>query len=417
MRPARSPSTDPDEYYDLGDPDDPTHGGYYSASLVSPSIPVSGGQFYGLGFDSSWRYEAFDDSAPGFVDQNNQEVEIIASFDVGGNTQVVKWNSDDTDVNWKPDAPDEHFNANGADIPAIEAPAGATSMQLHFNIANAGNDWWWAVDNVQVEDLTGGTGNVLSEDFESSVTLADSVNERLAASAKVTSAPGSTTTVLGTMYPTAAKPDAFTHSARAGSNVTTTIDVGNQGDNNVGVLEWEGWSFATPDFWTFADTQGREEFTKGTGVVAIADGDEWTDLGSPTGKLQTVFETPSIDLSGVGAGEMINITFDSSWRSEDGQTGILTALLDGSPVELFRWEGGADIVPGGDRNRTVDLFLDPAGAASLQLQFSYEGGNNWWWAIDNIQVSSRAVPEPSALLLMAVGICCGFVRRDRRHFG
>ena len=407
---------DSDEYFDLGGSDHPTHGGYYSTGLVSPSIPVVGGNFYGLGFDSSWRDESFDDSTPTHANLNNQAVEVIATFDVGGSHQVVKWNSDSADSTFfKNDAADEHFAADGVAIPAFEAPAGATSMTLQFVYANAGNDWWWAIDNITVEDLTGGAGTVFSEDFETSVTLGDSVNERLGAGSRVTSAPGSTTTILGTMYPTTARPSAFTHNPPAGVTVETTIDAANQGDNNIGVYEWEGWSFATPEFWTFADTQERQNFTKGTGVVAIADGDEWTDLGGPTGKMITVLNTPEIDLSGLGANELVRLTFDSGWRSESGQIGILTALLDGAPTELFRWEGGDDIVPGEDRNRTIDIQLDPGSASTLQLLFSYEGGNNWWWAIDNIRVEGAAIPEPSAALFALLALGCGTVSAHRRR--
>jgi hypothetical protein len=406
---------DSDEYYDLGDPDNATHGGYYSTGLSSPSIPVVGGGFYGLGFDSSWRDEAFDDSTPTHTNLNNQAVEVVASFNVGGNRQVVKWNSNSADPTFfKDDTPDEHFDADGVDIPAIEVPAGATSMTLHFNYANAGNDWWWAIDNVVVQDLTGGGGTVFTENFESSVTLGNSINERLGAGSRVTSAPGSTTTILGTMYPTTSKPGAFTHTPPTGVSVDTTIDAGNQGDNNVGVYEWEGWSFATPQFWTFADTQERQNFSKGTGVIAIADGDEWTDLGSPTGKLLTVLKTPVIDLSGIAPNALLRLTFDSGWRSEDGQIGILTALLDGTPTELFRWEGGDDIVPGGDRDRTVDIQLDPGSASGLQLLFSYEGGNNWWWAIDNIRVEA-IVPEPSAAVLTVLAVWFGLGSVHRRR--
>jgi hypothetical protein len=30
-------------------------------------------------------------------------------------------------------------------------PAGATSAQFQFEMADAGNDWWWAVDNLLVK--------------------------------------------------------------------------------------------------------------------------------------------------------------------------------------------------------------------------------------------------------------------------
>ena len=406
---------DPDEYFDLGSQNDATNGGYYSSSMTSPSFAVAAGGFYGIGFDSSWDDEAFDDSALGgtYVDQNNQSAEVLVNYyDAGGvlieSKQAAKWNSDSSDPVYFKDgdsgARNEQFPADGSKY-FSEAPVGAASATLSFNIANAANDWWWAVDNIQVDDLING-GTVLSEDFEDT-TLGDSVNERLA-NTKVTSAPGSVSTIAGTDYPTASYPEAFTHTAPAGWSVDTTIDAANEGDNNVGVFEWEQWSFATPDFWTFADTQDRELFSKGTGVIAIADGDEWTDLGSPTGKMLTAMETPAIDVSSV---DEVILEFDSSYRSEGGQTIMVQAILDGdelNPVTLLLRDGtSGDFV-----DESVMLQLATGGASTAQFVFTYEGGNNWWWALDNIKVSN--VPEPSTVAMLALALVGGLALRSRR---
>ncbi|MBZ0255750.1 hypothetical protein K8I31_06785, partial [bacterium] len=53
-------------------------------------------------------------------------------------------------------------------------------------------------------------------------------------------------------------------------------------DPALGVAEWKGWSFADKDAWVeVAEDQERSGFTSGSGVVAIADPDEWDDKGSP----------------------------------------------------------------------------------------------------------------------------------------
>ena len=96
----------------------------------------------------------------------------------------------------------------------------------------------------------------------------------------------------------------WTHTAPAGW-VRDASGVPTVGDDTVGVAEWEGWSFATIDFWVDADDQRRSEFQadtdQETNIVAIADPDEWDDFGSPAdnvGFFNTNLFTPTIDISG-----------------------------------------------------------------------------------------------------------------------
>ena len=44
--------------------------------------------------------------------------------------------------------------------------------------------------------------------------------------------------------------------------------------------EWQGWSFVSPGFWTSAYGRNRTDFTKGSGVIAVADPDEWDDFNT-----------------------------------------------------------------------------------------------------------------------------------------
>lgn len=408
---------DPDEYFDIdlgnGSTNDPVNGGYYSSSMTSAPFPVTGGNFYGVGFDSSWRDEAFDDNALNdtFLDLNNQAVEVIVSFDTGDTVQVTKWNSDSSDAFFKDDAPDENFAADGIALPFVEAPAGATSATLTFALANAGNDWWWAVDNIEVNDLNT-SSSVYSEDFEG-VTLGDSVNERLQPGGKVTIDSDGVSTIAGVDYPTAPRADSFTHTPPTGWTVdnTGTPNIGDEASDDVGVFEFEQFAFVTPEFWTFVDEQGREDFTKGTGVIAVADGDEWDDLGDPgdNGDLTTFFETPVIDVTGL---DRVRLEFDSSWRAEDDQTASVIAVLDGVEEEVLLWvsDDTSEFFHDDNTNESVAFGFNTNGATELSLKFSYVGNNDWWWAVDNIRVA--AVPEPSAGLLAALfGCVFGFVRR------
>jgi len=166
-----------------------------------------------------------------------------------------------------------------------------------------------------------------------------------------------------------------------------------------GVTEWAGWSFADRIWWTnTAGDQNRSQFTLGTGTVAIADPDEWDDLAHATGRWATYLSAPAIDISGAQSGSL-TLTFDSSWRPEYAdyghQTGNLKVSFDGAKaVEMFLWEsntGSPNFKPD-STNETVTVSIEaPAGAKKMVLTFGlFDCGNNWWWAIDNIEVTGIA---------------------------
>ena len=390
---------DPDEYFDLGGPSDATNGGYYNASMSTPTVAVNGGNLYSISFDSSWRPEAFDDDHPtGLLNANNQAVEVLARFSDGSAVVVDGWNSDSASATFKGNAVDEQVTG------VVAVPAGATGVSFEFNMANAGNDWWWAVDNIDVSEFGG--SSVWSEDFEG-VALGDSINERTSFS-KVTAAESAPDTQ--------ARPDSFTNVPPSGWAVDNSgIPGGGASRDDNGVYEFEGWNFMTRDFWTFADGQGRGDFLKGTGIFAVADSDEFDDLGTGNddGPLDTLLVTPLVDISTVEPGELA-LAFDSAWRDESDQTAIVEAEFFDSngnslgTVEAIRWESDSSSANFHDdnTNESVLAMIDnPAGAASVQLTFGYlNGSNNWYWAVDNIELGTGVVPEPSSLGLVLVAL-------------
>ncbi len=105
---------------------------------------------------------------------------------------------------------------------------------------------------------------------------------------------------------------------------------------------------------------------------------------------------PVIDISEVQAGT-IQLKFDSSWRPEfDGdyhQTANITAFFnDQEPVEILLWESDGtspNFKDDNSTNETITVDLEnPQGATSVVLTFGmYDAGNDWWWAIDNIQLT------------------------------
>lgn len=184
----------------------------------------------------------------------------------------------------------------------------------------------------------------------------------------------------------------FTHTPPSGWIIDNS-GVPTIGIPSLGVPEWEGWSFTDPQWWTaIAGDQGRSGFSKGSGVIAVADPDEWDDLGNPgsTYTFNSYLSTPAIDISGRPENSLVLI-FDSSWRPEDTQTAAIhVSYNDGAPIEVFRWDSiNTENYKPDATNETVTLPLNnPAGASQLKITFGlFNATNDWWWAIDNIKVS------------------------------
>ena len=93
-----------------------------------------------LQFDSSWR--------PEFDSNYHQSGEITVSWNGGERQQVLLWLSDSSSPNFKDDNSTNDRIILTNDI--LNPPANATDMQIRFRMFDAGNDWWWAVDNIVV---------------------------------------------------------------------------------------------------------------------------------------------------------------------------------------------------------------------------------------------------------------------------
>ena len=134
---------DPDEWDDADHP-----AGYnvaadpYDTWLSTPAIDISGSQAgtVQLTFDSSWR--------PEYDDDYHQTATVTASFDGGERIEVLRWESNSASPNYKPDnSTNETVTVN------LNNPSWAKSVVLTFGLFDAGNDWFWAIDNVKVTGM------------------------------------------------------------------------------------------------------------------------------------------------------------------------------------------------------------------------------------------------------------------------
>ena len=365
---------DPDEYDDLGlGLGRPMN--YYNAGLSTNNISVAGKNNVTLAFDSSWRDEARDDrhvnpalnNGSNGGEVNDQTAIIYASFDGGTPVPVNIWSSDPNLPEFHDDAVDER-----AEVP-ITVPAGAQNMKLTFGMLNAGNDWWWAIDNLEVRQ--GANAPFWTENFES-VALGPSVNERLTRHTTTTNDdPGSTPV-----------PNSFTHTPPTGWTVDNSLQ-GDPIDDNVGNFEWEAWSFSTKEFSAYSSNSQLLGFAKSTGNYAIAD----SDAAGGAVTLNTVLQTPTINIAGVGAGAL-KLQFDSAWQSSGAQNAVITVDYGGGETEVLNWKSD-ELDPGFHEtniNETVSLSLNnPAGATTAKVRFKYlDASNEWFWAIDNIKIGT-----------------------------
>ena len=122
---------DPDEWDDL-----PHAPGRYRTFLSTPPISLHGLEANSafLRFDSSWQPE------------DNQTANLRVAFHGATPIELLRWESDPKSPRFKPEAMNETI------VLPLHHPATARSMVLTFGLFNCGNNWWWAIDNIVVDN-------------------------------------------------------------------------------------------------------------------------------------------------------------------------------------------------------------------------------------------------------------------------
>ncbi|MFJ8039940.1 phosphocholine-specific phospholipase C [Kitasatospora sp. NPDC096147] len=164
-----------------------------------------------------------------------------------------------------------------------------------------------------------------------------------------------------------------------------------------GTARLQGWTFHTKRAWSNPAGQDRGNFTRGLGVLAVADPDDWDDTGAPSakGKFDSTLVSPAVPVpAGVGT---LYLGFDSHYRQEAPQKAAVTAVFDtGQEVRLVSYSSDAS----GNDNAGKDVqnafvtkqFAVPAGATSVTLRFRmYDAGNNWFWAVDHVRLDKAPI--------------------------
>ena len=324
---------DSDEYDDKAD-------AKFNASLATPAISIAGidPESLILKYDSSWRKEP-------------QSGTVSVAYDGGDAVTLVAL------------TPDTPTGYNDTVTVRLNNPEGASSMVITWD-HQGHNNWWWAIDNIEV---TGELQPLYAENFDS-LELGPFVSD-------------SESGGDGTDW-TATAPEGWVQAKGDDHGPTAGGDV---------AVEFDGWTFLDPVSWNATAGQARAEFTKGTGVVAVGDSDEYDDKADA--KFNASLSTPAISLAGVAANSLV-VRYDSSWRKEP-QSGTVSISYDGGDSVTL-----VTLTPDSPTayNETVVLNVDnPAGANSAVITWDHQGHNNWWWAIDNLVVYSTSPVEAQPL--------------------
>ncbi|MEV3855404.1 phosphocholine-specific phospholipase C [Streptomyces sp. NPDC050095] len=124
---------DPDDWDDTGSP---SAKGKFDSTLISPSVavPSSARKLY-VSFDSHYRQEA------------PQKASVSAAFDTGEEVTLLSYSADAAgNDNAGRDVENTYVTRE------LTPPSGATSVRLKFRMYDAGNNWYWALDHVRVDE-------------------------------------------------------------------------------------------------------------------------------------------------------------------------------------------------------------------------------------------------------------------------
>ncbi len=142
-----------------------------------------------------------------------------------------------------------------------------------------------------------------------------------------------------------------------------------------------------------------------TPLFAVINSDE---CGSTAGSnINTDLVTPTFDLSGLsGATDSLNITFNSDYRD-------LCLVSSTDAVSLDVWDGSAWVTVFNfctltNHRNTAESFGTQAanGVSDARFRFHYDSGWDWWWAIDDVEIST------SSCEFQGGGLIWGFVTDD-----
>ena len=197
----------------------------------------------------------------------------------------------------------------------------------------------------------------------------------------------------------------WTNQIRTGTSRAWTID--NSGmSSNAAELAYDGWTAMDVDSWI--DQQGvqlgRTSLGAGTNNTAlVADPDAWEDSSGNEPFGYNSFISRAYNLTGFNV-NTLEINFDYEFASYDAQTGTVEVSFNGGAtwqllLEIDSSILGDSLIQAGAPGDNVDIVV-PASYSAAAGDFNptssnmllrigcFEADNDWWFAIDNISVTT-----------------------------
>lgn len=161
-----------------------------------------------------------------------------------------------------------------------------------------------------------------------------------------------------------------------------------------GEARWNGWTLSDVRHWTWAaGTDQRHYFTQGHDQFAIIDSKQ--QRLAERDAMDAKMTTAPIDVAGQTT---VALEYDQHYRQgKQGQRAQVAVQFDGGEPEVV------DTLTQDRYSSHEYVELDvPQGARTMQVTFSYLGGNDdYWWAVDNVAVRApfdSVEEEPSAII-------------------
>ena len=332
---------DPDEW------DDATHAGsgiptaertaqglWYETYITTTAIDLTGADANSLVlvFASSWR--------PEFDSDYHQTGIIDATYDDGTPVRLLHWVSDPASPAWVSGVATPSYkndeSTNDEIVLSLNNPAGAGNLKLTFGMFDAGNDWWWAVDNLAVgvpPFASGVTGN----GYSFTVSIVEALGETVDQGTIVVELDGTPVTPLDVTPETGrvlVTYDQFSEVFTPGQEYTITVRfTAGDGRQVVDTLQWTAPSYtqvtSTPTSVTAVITDDIDidlVVNETAGIQVSLDGNTVTpDSVTRTGNQLSIVYSQAPTIFAAGSSHSLAVTFETTYGASVTDTVAFTA--------------------------------------------------------------------------------------------